>query len=61
MSRRRKLARHPNPRENDSGCFWWHDSSRGRKMGRFFLKGAAKCPAVQKEGEQREHERLRFI
>tara|TARA_B110000090_G_scaffold169843_1_gene189273 strand:- start:260 stop:394 length:135 start_codon:yes stop_codon:yes gene_type:complete len=30
------------------------NSSRGRKMGRFFLKGAAKCPAVQKEGEQRE-------
>jgi hypothetical protein len=30
------------------------NSSRGRKMGRFFFKGAAKCPSVQKEGEQRE-------
>ena len=43
MSRRRKLARHPNPRENDR-CFWWHDEEqfKGKKDGEVFFKRSSK-------------------
>jgi hypothetical protein len=59
MSRRRKLARHPNPRENDR-CFWWHDEEqfKGKKDREVFLKRSSKMSSCSKRGRTKRTESL---